>query len=164
MQREYLTGLYDDEYAASYEEKFLLSELNRSDTAHELTLLAGLLETASSWLDVACGTGRHLELLRATFPDLAGVDLEPGLLEVARTRLPGVSLTRADMRTFELGRTFDAVTCLFSSVGYLRDPDELAQAISRMAHHLSPGGVLVVDGWVKPDAWLPGIMGPDVPP
>jgi SAM-dependent methyltransferase len=72
---------------------------------------------ATSVLDVACGTGRHLELLRASFSDLAGVDLEPGLLDVARTRLSGVSLTHGDMRTFDLGRYFDAVTCLFSSVG-----------------------------------------------
>jgi SAM-dependent methyltransferase len=60
------------------------------------------------------------------------------------------------MRTFDLGRTFDAVTCLFSSVGYLRDEADLAEAIARMAAHLGPGGVLIVDGWVRPDAWWPG--------
>jgi len=111
---------------------------------------------AASLLDVACGTGKHLELLRATFPDVAGVDLDDGLLAVAHERLPDVPLTRGDMRTFDLGRTFDAVTCLFSSVGYLRDDEELAAAIGRMAAHLSPGGVLVVDGWIRPDAWWPG--------
>jgi len=106
---------------------------------------------AASLLDVACGTGKHLELLRATFPDVAGVDLDDGLLAVAHERLPDVPLTRGDMRAFDLGRTFDAVTCLFSSVGYLRDDEELAAAIGRMASHLSPGGVLVVDGWIRPD-------------
>jgi len=111
---------------------------------------------AASLLDVACGTGKHLELLRATFPDVAGVDLDDGLLAVAHERLPDVPLTRGDMRAFDLGRTFDAVTCLFSSVGYLRDDEELAAAIGRMAAHLSPGGVLVVDGWIRPDAWWPG--------
>ena len=111
---------------------------------------------AASLLDVACGTGKHLELLRATFPDVAGVDLDDGLLAVAHERLPDVPLTRGDMRTFDLGRTFDAVTCLFSSVGYLCDDEELAAAIGRMAAHLSPGGVLVVDGWIRPDAWWPG--------
>jgi SAM-dependent methyltransferase len=112
---------------------------------------------ARSLLDVACGTGRHLELLRATFPDVAGVDMEPGLLEIARERLPGVPLVGADMRSFDLGRRFDGVTCLFSSVGYLADARELDAAVARMAAHLEPGGVLVVDGWVKPEAWLPGV-------
>jgi SAM-dependent methyltransferase len=111
---------------------------------------------AASLLDVACGTGKHLELLRATFADVAGVDLDDGLLAVAHERLPDVPLTRGDMRTFDLGRTRDVVTCLFSSVGYLRDDEELAAAIGRMAAHLSPGGLLVVDGWIRPDAWWPG--------
>ena len=64
--------------------------------------------------------------------------------------------TEADMRTFDLGRTFDAVTCLFSSVGYMADVGELRAAVARMAAHLAPGGVLVIDGWVRPDAWRPG--------
>jgi len=111
---------------------------------------------ATSLLDVACGTGKHLELVRADFRDVAGVDLDASLLAIARDRLPDVAFTEADMRTFDLGRTFDAVTCLFSSVGYLRDDDELTAAIGRMAAHLNPGGVLVVDGWVRPEAWWPG--------
>ena len=123
--------------------------------------LAGLIQnrnpSASSLLDVACGTGRHLELLRSWFPDAAGVDVEPAMLEVAAARLPGVPFTLADMRTFDLGRTFDAVTCLFSSVGYCADGDELAAAVGRMASHLSTGGVLVIDGWIRPEDWLPGI-------
>src|SRR5215831_7656571 len=81
-----------------------------------VTLIRDRNPEAGSLLDVACGTGRHLELLQASFPDVAGVDLDAGLLDVARGRLPDVVLTQADMRTFDLGRTFDAVTCLFSSV------------------------------------------------
>jgi SAM-dependent methyltransferase len=93
-----------------------------AESAALVALIRGRNPSASSLLDVACGTGRHLELLRPAFPDVAGVDLEPGLLEVARARLPEVSLSLADMRTFDLGRAFDAVTCLFSSVGYLMTP------------------------------------------
>ena len=128
-----------------------------AESATLVELIRSRHAEATSLLDVACGTGRHLELLRASFPDVAGVDIEPGLLEVARTRLPNVPLINADMRTFDLGRTFDAVTCLFSSIGYLVDLDDLSAAVARMAAHLAPGGVLVVDGWIKPDAWWPGI-------
>jgi ubiquinone/menaquinone biosynthesis C-methylase UbiE len=131
------------------------------DYATEAVALVELIQArrpeAKSLLDVACGTGRHLGLLRATFPDVAGVDIQPDLLAVARERLPDVPLIEADMRSFDLGRRFDAVTCLFSSVGYLGEAGELDAAIERMAAHLEPGGVLVVDGWVKPDAWLPGV-------
>jgi SAM-dependent methyltransferase len=131
------------------------------DYEAESTALAEVIRErhpdARSLLDVACGTGRHLQLLRATFPDVAGLDLEPDLLRIARERLPDVPLIETDMRSFDLGRRFDAVTCLFSSVGYLADAHELEAAIGRMAAHLEPGGVLVVDGWVKPGAWMPGV-------
>lgn len=111
---------------------------------------------ASSLLDVACGTGEHLRLVRSAFEYVEGVDVEPDMLAVARAKLPDVVCTQADMRTFDLGRTFDAVTCLFSSVGYMADAGELRAAVARMAAHLAPGGVLVIDGWIRPDAWRPG--------
>jgi SAM-dependent methyltransferase len=117
---------------------------------------------ARSLLDVACGTGLHLSHLRAAFPDVAGVDVEPAMLAVARKRLEGVPLHRADMRDMALGRRFDAVTCLFSSVGYLPGAEDLDLAVARMAAHLSPGGVLVIDGWVRPDRWRePGLVQAD---
>jgi len=75
------------------------------------------------------------------------------MLQEARARLRGVPLVEADMRSFELGRRFDAVVCLFSSIGYMSTTDELDRAIATMARHLDRGGCLIVDGWVRPDAW-----------
>ena len=75
---------------------------------------------ARTLLDVACGTGRHLELLSDGYR-VEGLDLDAQLLAVARERLPSVPLHSGDMRDFELGRRFDVVTCLFSSIGYFRD-------------------------------------------
>jgi SAM-dependent methyltransferase len=110
---------------------------------------------ARTLLDVACGTGRHLEQLRRDFA-CEGLDLDDGLLAVARRRLPGMRLTRADMADFDLGRRFDAVTCLFSAVGYLATVERLRAAVGAMAGHLEPGGVLLVEPWVLPEAWIDG--------
>ena len=60
------------------------------------------------------------------------------------------------MRTLNLDRTFDAVTCLFSVIGYVRDRLELNRTIERMAAHLRTPGVLIVDAWVHPDDWRDG--------
>ena len=103
---------------------------------------------AETLLDVACGTGHHMELLREWFT-VEGVDLEPGLLEVARSRLPGVPLHLGDMRTFNLGRQFDVVTCLFSSIGYMQTPEDLLHALVNMAGHLAPDGVMLVEPWLS---------------
>ena len=57
------------------------------------------------------------------------------------------------MGSFALGRTFDVVTCLFSAIGYMRSAEELNEAVATMARHLSPGGVVVIDGWIRAESW-----------
>jgi SAM-dependent methyltransferase len=107
---------------------------------------------ASTLLDVACGTGRHLEHLRAWY-EVSGLDLDPRLLEIAHDRLGDVQLSAGDMVSFELGRRFDVVTCLFSSIGYVGTLERLNLAITSMAAHLRPGGLLLVEPWLTPDVW-----------
>lgn len=110
---------------------------------------------ASTLLDVACGTGLHLEHLQH-FYDVEGVDLSEEMLEIATRRNPGVPLHLGDMRDFQLDRKFDAVTCLFSAIGYMPDTDSLHRAVSNMAWHLNPGGVLIVEPWLDVAGWLDG--------
>src|ERR1700730_1388985 len=108
-------------------------------------------------LDVACGTGTHLSFLQKYY-SVEGIDLTPEMLEVARTRHPQIAFCEGDMRTFDLGRRFDVVTCLFSSIGYLKSPQELRAAIINMARHLQPGGVLIVEPWLTDETWKPGVV------
>ncbi|HST13852.1 MAG TPA: class I SAM-dependent methyltransferase [Gaiellaceae bacterium] len=109
---------------------------------------------ARTLLDVACGTGKHLEHLRTRFK-CEGTDLDDGLLDVARQRLPGVPLQQADMRDFDLGRRFDVITCLFSAIGFAGGPDGLAATARAVARHLDPGGIALVEPWLTPDVWMP---------
>jgi SAM-dependent methyltransferase len=110
---------------------------------------------AATLLDVACGTGKHLEQLAGWYR-VEGIDLDREMLAIARTRLPGVPLHNGDMIRFDLGRRFDAVVCLFSSIGYAGTRENVGRAIATMARHLEPGGVLVVEPWFSPEAWQPG--------
>lgn len=117
---------------------------------------------ARTLLDVGCGTGAHLEILRRWY-EVEGLDLSPEMLEVARARLRDVPLHVADMRTLDLPRKFDAVTCLFSAIGYVTEPAEMRSTIQRLANHVAPGGVLIVDGWIRPEDWGDDYRrGPDV--
>jgi SAM-dependent methyltransferase len=108
-------------------------------------------------LDVACGTGHHIEYLKEHFA-VEGLDISEELLEVARQRNPGVLFHQADMIHFELGKRFDVVTCLFSSIGYARTIENLKRAVNCMAQHVVPGGVVVIEPWFTPDTWRPGTV------
>lgn len=113
---------------------------------------------ARTLLDVACGTGAHLEHLAARY-EVEGLDADPGMLAVARERLPAIQFHEADMADFDLGRRFDAVVCLFSSIGYVKTEERLRSAIAAFARHLEPGGVVVVEPWLTPDVWQDGHVG-----
>ena len=98
-------------------------------------------------LDVACGTGKHLAQLKGRYR-CRGLDLDEGMLRVARKRLAQVPLHRADMRSFDLGRSFDAVVCLFGSIGYGQSRASLDGTLKTFAHHTKPGGVVIVEPWI----------------
>ena len=106
-------------------------------------------------LDVACGTGIHAGYL-SKYYKIEGLDLDSRMLSVARKKYPKIRFTKGDMTSFELNRQFDAVTCLFSSIGYARTKNNLRKAIKTMSKHLLPGGVLLVEPWFTPEQWNPG--------
>ena len=108
-------------------------------------------------LDVACGTGLHIGPLREHY-EVEGLDLDEKMLEIAREKHPDISLHQGDMLNFDPGHPFDAITCLFSSIGYVKSIPGLNQAIGNMARHLKPGGILLVEPWFTPEAWNTGTL------
>lgn len=113
---------------------------------------------ARSLLDVACGTGRHLERFREHFAEVEGLELSEPMREIARARLPGTAVHAGDMRAIDLPRTYDAVVCLCFSLGYTASVAELADAVRSLASCLAPGGVVVAEPWWFPDRFLDGFV------
>lgn len=130
------------------------------DYAQEATHLKRFIAThkrsvGNTLLDIACGTGGHVPYLRDEFA-YEGLDLDPQMLALASQRFPQVVFHQGDMVDFDLGRQFDVVTCLFSSIGYVKTVLRLRQAIATMARHLRPGGALLVGAFFTPRDWHPG--------
>ena len=124
------------------------------DYPAEVARLRGMVgREGGTLLDVACGTGHHLALLAEHYR-VEGVDLDPAMVELSRAR--GVPAAVGDLLTLDLGRRFDVVTCLFSSIGYVPD---LARAVERLAAHAAPGGVVVVEPWLAPEQIRRGHVG-----
>jgi hypothetical protein len=62
-----------------------------------------------------------------------------------------------------LPRRYDAITCLFSAIGYALTPQRLHETLNGMAAHLEPGGVIIIDPWFEPgeltDRWISMVTG-----
>lgn len=106
-------------------------------------------------LEAACGTGVYMQHLGGHF-NVEGFDLSPEQIEGAKRRMPNAKLSIADMTDFEMGKQYDAVLCLFSSIGYLQTTERLSQAISTMAKHTKPGGMVIVEPWLPRGKFTPG--------
>ena len=129
----------------------LYSFKNYDETSDKLhTIIQKSLPDANTLLDVACGTGKHLEYLKDYY-SVEGLDINNELLDIARQRNPEVAFNCKDMTDFDLNKTFDVVTCLFSSIGYVKSKKNLESAVLCMANHLNKKGLLVVEPWFSPD-------------
>ena len=144
----------------SQSQRYYDAVYGKKDYAREADLLKRLIaehkhSDGNTLLDVACGTGSHVPYLRDDFA-YEGLDLDPEMLALAQRRFPDIAFHQGDMVNFALGRRFDVVTCLFSSIAYTRTEPRLREAISNLAAHLLPGGVLLVGAFFTPQQWIPG--------
>ncbi|NEQ98370.1 MAG: class I SAM-dependent methyltransferase [Cyanothece sp. SIO2G6] len=101
-------------------------------------------------LDVACGTGRTLRMLRSTFPDssLYGVDLSPSYLRKANqllSELPGELPQLLQANAEELPYTddyFHGITCVFL---FHELPAPVRQKIINECYRtIQPGGTFII--------------------
>lgn len=101
--------------------------------------LAGV-GTFGSGLDVCCGTGAGLDVLRATCQGpITGVDFSAGMLAQARAAHPDATWVRADARAMPFTGGFDlAVT--FGALGHFL-PEERPAVFEGVYRALRPGGL-----------------------
>lgn len=144
MNADEIVRLYDDEYAAAYEQEFLLAPLVNSDTECELRLLRQLLTPDVSWLDVACGTGFFLR----HFPEVerAGFDLSPAMLQLARQGNPDIPLLKHNFLDPlpEWEGRWGLVSCMWYAYGLVNTVNDLLTLISNLWKWTSSDGTCFV--------------------
>jgi SAM-dependent methyltransferase len=111
---------------------------------------------AATLLDVACGTGAHLERFARHGFACRGLDKELQMVAIARSRLAEIEIEPGDMLDFRLPERYDVVTCLFGSIACTRTRERLEQAVANMAAHLAPAGLLLVEPFLPPEAYVVG--------
>ena len=94
-------------------------------------------------LDAGCGTGLQTKLLAERGWRAHGVDLAGRLLLMARDRVPGAALARADLEALPYtAASFEAAVCCGSTLSFVEDP---RRALVELGRILRPGGVLFLE-------------------
>lgn len=117
-------------------------------------------------LDAGCGAGLLALLAHLRGAQVSAFDASPGLLEVARQRMPGVDVREGDIEALPYAdASFDAVIAV-NSVFYAAD---MAAAMRELVRVARPGARVVVTAWGPPEkceflgAVMPGLA-PLMPP
>ncbi|MGC7103003.1 class I SAM-dependent methyltransferase [Amycolatopsis lurida] len=126
-----------------------------------LRIARRLKPDARSVLDVACGTGLHLQYFTKLFDRAVGLDRSEDMLRFAQDRIPGLPVRCAEMSRFELDESFDVITCMFA-IPHLRSPAELDAMVDCLMRHLTAGGVVIIESWFAPEEFLPGYVATDL--
>lgn len=128
--------------------------------AAEVAQIAALLRqqdpTVHTVLDVACGTGEHARGLHALGYAVDGLDIDRRMVAIAAHKNLAGRFAEADMCAFSLGRRYDAVLCLFSSIGYAKTLERVTAALTCFRQHVIDGGLVVVEPWLEPTGIIPG--------
>ena len=109
-------------------------------------------------LDVACGTGNHIQYLKQHY-SVEGLDSSPEMLRIARKKHPEIVFHRGDMTSFKVKNRFDIITCLFSAIGHVKTKARMRRAVRNMASHIQPGGLMILEPWITPANFRKGIVG-----
>lgn len=118
-----------------------------------------------SYLDVGCGSGLACQLAASRGAAVSGLDASPGLLQIARERVPEADFRHGDMASLPFdSETFDRV----SFVNTLFFASDRVAALRESRRVLRPGGRVAAIMWTSPDriesmAFL-SALGPLLPP
>jgi SAM-dependent methyltransferase len=115
-----------------------------ADYAEEAAYFARILTEACvpaprTVLELGSGGGNNALHLKSKFK-LTLVDLSPQMIAVSRALNPECEHLEGDMRTVNLGRTFDAVF-VHDAIAYMTNVEDLGAAIRTAYRHCRVGGV-----------------------
>lgn len=113
------------------------------NTAFRLHRIFG--EGGANYLDLACGTGSHIEHFIRFGYNATGLDVNKPMLVRAALRCPSATFSHQNMSSFFFEQRFDLITCFLYSIHYCYPQKSFFSALQNAFNTLSPGGVFCFD-------------------
>jgi len=103
-------------------------------------------------LELACGTGSHALVLEKSGYEIVAVDYSRDMLACAKRKAievnSSIDFRLQDMRALDVDAcSFDAVICLFDSIGYVKTNDALLKVLESVHRCLRTDGLFILEFW-----------------
>ncbi len=98
-------------------------------------------------LEMACGVGTLAAYLADKGYHIHAVDNSELMIKLAKetNTSPRVDFEVGDMRTYRSEQKFDTILCLYDSINYMEDQEQLEQALAALGKCLKPNGLMIFD-------------------
>ncbi|MDQ6848331.1 MAG: methyltransferase domain-containing protein [Candidatus Dormibacteraeota bacterium] len=127
------------EYADHFGDELSHKPLDRA----LLDTVLGERPSGSTVADVGCGPGHVTRYLHDRGAPCVGVDVSPGMIEVARENNPGIDFVEGSLTDLPVADgSWGAIVALYSIIHL--PPNARGIAFSELARALAPGGLLFV--------------------
>jgi len=101
-----------------------------------------------SILDLGCGTGEHLNLLKESTSTCTGIDSSIEMLNIAKKRFPEkISFILKNFKNFDFYNEFDVIISLFGSMDYLINDKDVDTFFWNTWRAMKPGGIGIFEVW-----------------
>ena len=138
--------------SAEYYDLMKSSKNYQKESIQIIDILNSFGISSGAILDLACGTGEHNKYLKSKF-QIDGLDLSEELVKIAKDKNPECNYYIGDMIDFKINKSYDAIICLYGSVGYVKSLKNLSKMIACCKRHLKKNGLLIIEPWYSPDDW-----------
>lgn len=143
-----------DAYATYYDLLYKDKDYE-SEARFVQSLLSSHNISSGKVLELGCGTGIHAGYLARMGYSVHGIDISPGMIEVANARIPSELASQLNFEIGDVGKvrvkaSFDAVISLFHVASYQTTNDDLLSMFNTASRHLRHGGIFLFDCWYGP--------------
>ena len=134
-----ITALYTD-LSRYYD--LMCTDINYQEQSHYAYRIHQLFgNQGKNHLDLACGTGLHVQHFLDFGYTSIGLDINQPMLNIAQERCPKAKFIQQDMSHFVVEKQVDFISCFLYSIHYNNGLSKLKECIACINTALKPGGV-----------------------
>ena len=145
--------LFGEEYSSAYDCLYQDKNYNKECDFIE-TFFPKTSSTASSILDLGCGTGGHSIIMAQRGYSVSGVDRSKEMISIAKKKSGNLNLDinfiNSNINNIDLNKRFDVIICMFSVINYQTTNKMLSEFCRVVKKHLKKDGIFLFDSWYGP--------------